>query len=178
MSQQLSAEALNSNEESNKSDRYTAEEMHTELLELVKTGNLEESDVLKVSTIQNWIGRYATQHKQKIALHCLSPPATDDENSLMEDKQVEASSSKRGRKRKRALTTSRTTKKGKRVALSPGSIPDSLYHSHTSESYQEYSQQLAQSQDNSHPTSQDNPPVPSLSLPPTQPQSEDTGHYE
>ncbi|RIB16294.1 hypothetical protein C2G38_2247120 [Gigaspora rosea] len=52
----------------NKSDRYTAEEMHTELLELVKTGNLEESDVPKVSTIQNWIGRYATQHKQKIAL--------------------------------------------------------------------------------------------------------------
>ncbi|RIB00827.1 hypothetical protein C2G38_2232810, partial [Gigaspora rosea] len=88
---ELSAEALNSNEERgggkriskhvitylegyflagniNKSDRYTAEEMHTELLELVKTGNLEESDVPKVSTIQNWIGRYATQHKQKIAL--------------------------------------------------------------------------------------------------------------
>ncbi|CAG8711972.1 17075_t:CDS:2, partial [Dentiscutata erythropus] len=50
----------------NKSDHYTTEEMHTELLELVKISNLEESDVPKVSTIQNWIGRYATQHKQKL----------------------------------------------------------------------------------------------------------------
>ncbi|CAG8663729.1 34042_t:CDS:2 [Gigaspora margarita] len=37
----------------NKSDRYTAEEMHTELLELVKVDSLEKSDVPKVSTIQN-----------------------------------------------------------------------------------------------------------------------------
>ena len=100
----------------------------------------------------------------------------------MEDEQVEASSSKRGRKRKRAPTISRTIKKGKqaRVAQSPVSVPDSPHHSHTSESYQEYSQQLAQSQDNPHPTSQDNPPVPSSSssLPPIQPHSEDAGHHE
>ncbi|RIB05182.1 hypothetical protein C2G38_2220385 [Gigaspora rosea] len=51
----------------NKSDRYSAEDMHNELIELVKIGSLEESDVPKVSTIQNWIGRYATQYKQKIA---------------------------------------------------------------------------------------------------------------
>ncbi|CAG8606057.1 40541_t:CDS:2 [Gigaspora margarita] len=51
----------------NKSDKYSAEEMRKELIELVKVGNLEESDIPKVSTIQNWIARYAMQHKQKTA---------------------------------------------------------------------------------------------------------------
>ncbi|CAG8852224.1 41793_t:CDS:1, partial [Gigaspora margarita] len=51
----------------NKSERYSAEEMWKELMELVKIGSLEESDIPKVSTIQNWIARYAAQHKQQTA---------------------------------------------------------------------------------------------------------------
>ncbi|CAG8782393.1 12736_t:CDS:2, partial [Gigaspora margarita] len=43
-----------------------AEEMQKELIELMKIGSLEKSDVPKVPTIQNWIARYATQHKQKM----------------------------------------------------------------------------------------------------------------
>ncbi|CAG8811575.1 43673_t:CDS:2, partial [Gigaspora margarita] len=50
----------------NKSDRYSAEKMQKELIELVKIGSLEKSDVPKVSTIQNWIARYVMQHKQKM----------------------------------------------------------------------------------------------------------------
>ncbi|CAG8492619.1 22793_t:CDS:2 [Gigaspora margarita] len=37
-----------------------------ELKELVKVSSLEESDIPKVLTIQNWIARYAVQHKQKM----------------------------------------------------------------------------------------------------------------
>ncbi|CAG8680275.1 18087_t:CDS:2, partial [Cetraspora pellucida] len=48
-----------------KSDRYSAEDMWKELNELAKGDSLEESDIPKVSTIQNWIARYTTQHKQK-----------------------------------------------------------------------------------------------------------------
>ncbi|RIB07417.1 hypothetical protein C2G38_2046015 [Gigaspora rosea] len=51
----------------NKSEKYSAEKMWKELMELVKIGNLKESDIPKVSTIQNWIARYVAQHKQKIA---------------------------------------------------------------------------------------------------------------
>ena len=111
----------------------------------------------------------------------MSPPATDNEDSLTEDEQVEviSSSSKRGQKRKRAPTTFRTTKKGKQARVAQS--PDSSHYSHTSESYQDDSQHLTPSQDNPHPTpSQNNPPVPSSSssLPPTQPHSEDAGHHE
>ncbi|CAG8795503.1 8689_t:CDS:2, partial [Cetraspora pellucida] len=36
-------------------------------VELVKVSSLKESDIPKISTIQNWIARYAMQHKQKAA---------------------------------------------------------------------------------------------------------------
>ena len=88
----------------------------------------------------------------------------------MEDEQVEviSSSSKRGRKHKRAPTTSHTTKKGKqaKVAQSPVSVSDTPTFSHTSDTNEDDSQHPA--------TSQDNPPITSLSSsnPPTQPHSE------
>jgi hypothetical protein len=50
-----------------KSNRYSAQEMWNELTKLVKEGSLEENDIPKVSTIQNWIARYAAQHKQNMA---------------------------------------------------------------------------------------------------------------
>ncbi|RIA79598.1 hypothetical protein C1645_840308 [Glomus cerebriforme] len=50
-----------------KSDRYSTQEMWNELTKLVEKDSLEENDILKVSTIQNWIARYAAQHKQNMA---------------------------------------------------------------------------------------------------------------
>ena len=39
----------------NKSEKYTAQEMHNELKGLVEEGVLEEEEIPKVSTISNWI---------------------------------------------------------------------------------------------------------------------------
>ena len=50
----------------NKSDRYNAQEMWNELIKLTEEGSLEETDIPKVLTIQNWISRYAAQHKQNM----------------------------------------------------------------------------------------------------------------
>ncbi|GES96911.1 hypothetical protein GLOIN_2v1880126 [Rhizophagus clarus] len=43
----------------NKSEKYTAQEMHNKLKGLVKKGVLEEKKIPKISTISNWIARYA-----------------------------------------------------------------------------------------------------------------------
>ncbi|GET62126.1 hypothetical protein GLOIN_2v1812351 [Rhizophagus irregularis DAOM 181602=DAOM 197198] len=51
----------------NKSDRYSVQEMWNELTKLAEKGRLEETDIPKVSTIQNWIIRYAAQYKQNMA---------------------------------------------------------------------------------------------------------------
>ncbi|RGB36245.1 hypothetical protein C1646_697650, partial [Rhizophagus diaphanus] len=48
----------------NKSKKYTAQEMHNELKGLVKEGVLEEEEILKISTISNWIARYAQTHRK------------------------------------------------------------------------------------------------------------------
>lgn len=36
-------------------------------MKLAEEDSLEETDIPKVSTIQNWIARYAAQHKQNMA---------------------------------------------------------------------------------------------------------------
>ncbi len=46
-------------EDINKSEKYTAQEMHNELKELVKEGILEKEEIPKVLTISNWITQYA-----------------------------------------------------------------------------------------------------------------------
>ena len=45
-----------------KSEKYTAQEMHNELKGLVEEGILEEEEIPKVSTIGNWITRYTQTH--------------------------------------------------------------------------------------------------------------------
>ncbi|RGB30606.1 hypothetical protein C1646_817818 [Rhizophagus diaphanus] len=47
----------------NSQDKLNAQEMHDELLKYVKTEEIEEQDVPKVSTIQGWIGRYVAALK-------------------------------------------------------------------------------------------------------------------
>jgi len=48
----------------NKSEKYTAQEMYNELKELVEKGILEVEEIPKVSTIGNWITRYAQAHRK------------------------------------------------------------------------------------------------------------------
>lgn len=47
-----------------KSEKYTAQEMYNELKELVDEGILEAEEIPKVSTIGNWITRYAQAHRK------------------------------------------------------------------------------------------------------------------
>jgi hypothetical protein len=55
-----------------KSEKYTAQEMYNELKELVKEGILEEEEIPKVSTIGNWITRYAQAHRKIQAQQALA----------------------------------------------------------------------------------------------------------
>lgn len=52
----------------NKSDRYTAQDMYDELVRSAREGEINMEEVPKVTTIQNWIGRYTREHKQEAAV--------------------------------------------------------------------------------------------------------------
>jgi hypothetical protein len=54
---------LNGNRRSE--DRMNAQSMHDELLKRVEAGELEEEDIPKVNTIQNWINTYARAFKER-----------------------------------------------------------------------------------------------------------------
>ncbi|POG64528.1 hypothetical protein GLOIN_2v1674232 [Rhizophagus irregularis DAOM 181602=DAOM 197198] len=56
----------------NKSEKYTAQEMHNELKGLVEEGVLEEEEIPKISTISNWISRYAQTHRKLKAQQALA----------------------------------------------------------------------------------------------------------
>ena len=56
----------------NKSEKYTAQEMHNELKELVEEGMLEAEEIPKVSTISNWITRYAQTYRKIKAQQALA----------------------------------------------------------------------------------------------------------
>ena len=56
----------------NKSEKYTAQEMYNELKELAEEGILEEEEIPKVSTISNWITRYAQAHRKEKAKQALA----------------------------------------------------------------------------------------------------------
>ncbi|RHZ49726.1 hypothetical protein Glove_515g4 [Diversispora epigaea] len=51
----------------NKSERYTAKDMHQELLHQAQTGELEAEEIPQLKTIENWISRYSSQHKKSTA---------------------------------------------------------------------------------------------------------------
>ncbi|CAG8837939.1 44098_t:CDS:2, partial [Gigaspora margarita] len=51
----------------NKSERHTAESMLTQLRQCVENRVIEKDEVPKLETIQNWIARYANQHRQEAA---------------------------------------------------------------------------------------------------------------
>jgi len=56
----------------NKSEKYTAQEMHNELKELVEEGILEAEEIPKVPTISNWISRYAQARRKVKAQQALA----------------------------------------------------------------------------------------------------------
>ncbi|CAJ0849766.1 1823_t:CDS:2 [Entrophospora sp. SA101] len=49
----------------NKSDRYSPEDMLNELNKLVKERQLDPNELPKINTIQSWIGRYSANCKRK-----------------------------------------------------------------------------------------------------------------
>ena len=53
--------------DAHKSERYSAKEMLEALRKKVETGELEETDIPKLKTIENWISRYSRQYKQAMA---------------------------------------------------------------------------------------------------------------
>ncbi|CAG8717150.1 36200_t:CDS:2, partial [Racocetra persica] len=54
-------------------DKISTQDMFNELLKYVKSRDIEEEDIPKISTIQNWLSSYARAFKQK---------ATDNELEL------------------------------------------------------------------------------------------------
>ena len=48
----------------NPRDKMNAQEMHTALLPFVESGEIEEDDIPKISTIQGWISKYSAALKQ------------------------------------------------------------------------------------------------------------------
>ncbi|RHZ74544.1 hypothetical protein Glove_221g16 [Diversispora epigaea] len=51
----------------NKSDRYTAHDMLSELNDMAIEGELDPEIIPKVETIENWIGRYSAACKREMA---------------------------------------------------------------------------------------------------------------
>jgi hypothetical protein len=48
----------------NPQDKMNAQEMHTALFSFVESGEIEDDDIPKVSTIQGWISKYSAALKQ------------------------------------------------------------------------------------------------------------------
>ena len=50
-----------------KNKRYIAQDMYNELVQQAQGGEIKIEEVPKITTIQNWIGRYTREHKQEAA---------------------------------------------------------------------------------------------------------------
>ena len=50
-----------------KSDRYTAQDMHQELVKCAKEGEIESDEIPKITTIQNWIAKTTREHQKQSA---------------------------------------------------------------------------------------------------------------
>lgn len=52
---------------SNKSDRYSEQDMYNELVNLADKGEINRNKIPKVQTIKGWISRYSRQIKKEAA---------------------------------------------------------------------------------------------------------------
>jgi hypothetical protein len=50
-----------------KSDRYSANDMLSELIHMANNGEFDSEIIPKVETIENWIGRYSAACKREMA---------------------------------------------------------------------------------------------------------------
>ena len=50
-----------------KSNRYTAQDMHHELSRCAQEGEIDKEDISKITTIQNWISKTAREHREEAA---------------------------------------------------------------------------------------------------------------
>ncbi|CAG8854322.1 36347_t:CDS:1, partial [Gigaspora margarita] len=65
----------------NPEDRLNAQGMHAELMEFVRAGEIEEKNVPKVVTIQNWIGRYSREFNREGTFVALQNFNTEDSSN-------------------------------------------------------------------------------------------------
>jgi len=52
----------------NPSNKFTAQQMYEELVRRAQTGELDENDIPKTSTIQNWISGFSRKWKEVMAM--------------------------------------------------------------------------------------------------------------
>lgn len=52
----------------NPNNKFSAEQMHEELVRRAQLGELEENDIPKASTIQNWITGFSRKWKEIMAI--------------------------------------------------------------------------------------------------------------
>ncbi|CAG8500882.1 13465_t:CDS:2 [Racocetra fulgida] len=57
-------------------NKFTGQEMHDELLKQAQHGEFDQSDILKVTTINNWIATFSCKWKQDMARRSLKVSET------------------------------------------------------------------------------------------------------
>jgi len=55
-----------------KSDRYTARDMHSELMKMAEDGEINQESIPKIESIQSWIARYAAAYKTEASRNILN----------------------------------------------------------------------------------------------------------
>ena len=53
----------------NPNNKFSAQQMHDELMRRVQFGELDENDIPKTSTIQNWITGFSQKQKEVMIMH-------------------------------------------------------------------------------------------------------------
>ena len=53
----------------NPNNKFSAQQMHEELVQRAQFGELDENDIPKTSTIQNWISGFSRKWKEVMAIH-------------------------------------------------------------------------------------------------------------
>jgi hypothetical protein len=60
----------------NQNNKFSAQQMHDELMRRVQFGELDENDIPKTSTIQNWITGFSRKWKEVMAMRALEAKET------------------------------------------------------------------------------------------------------